>query len=69
MNTLTTIKALDNGGNTFWWTGRAGSEWVSADPAQAFKGLSLDGARAKATRFNANTSIHGLRFVAVVPSE
>ncbi len=66
---LTTIKALDPAGNTFWWTGRAGSEWVSADPAQAFKGLTLEGARAKAARFNLNTGVHGLRFVAVVPSE
>jgi hypothetical protein len=64
--TTTPIKALDANGAEFWWTGRAGNLWVSANAADAFRGLSLDGARRKAAQFNRMTEIHGLRFVAVV---
>lgn len=57
------IRAVDNNGKEFWYTGRAGSDWVSPNIADAFCAYSLDGARRKATQFNQNTALHGLRFV------
>jgi hypothetical protein len=59
------VRALDQNGNEFFATGRAGSAWVSADRAQAFTGFNLEGARRFAMRHNQNTALHGLRFVAV----
>jgi hypothetical protein len=59
------IKALDSNGNVFWWTGKAGQDWVSPSQADAFLGLNIEGARAKALQFNRRSDIHGLRFIAV----
>jgi hypothetical protein len=59
------IKALDSNGNVFWWTGKAGQAWVSPNQSDAFLGLNIEGARAKALQFNRMSEIHGLRFIAV----
>ncbi len=61
---LVRIKALTKDGGVLWHTGRAGSEWVSADEREAARLFSLEGARRFAARANLNEPLHGLRFVA-----
>ena len=60
------VRGLDQDGNEFFYTGRAGLGWVSTDLHEGFH-YTLDGARRKALQFNANTELHGLRFVASSP--
>jgi len=64
----TIIKAVDAQGNVFFCTGRAGAAWVSPKRSDAFL-WTVTGARAFATRHNANTSLHGLRLVVVVAED
>ena len=51
-------------GKTVWYTGKAGSEFVSSDPKAAFKGYSVDNARRRALQLNRMTPMHGIYFVA-----
>jgi hypothetical protein len=53
-------------GSTVWYTGRSGQAFVSENACDAFLGYSLEGARAKATRLNVMTPLHGIWFVACV---
>jgi hypothetical protein len=53
-------------GSTVWYTGKAGAEFISANPKDAFMGYSLDGARNCAMRLNRMTALHGVYFVACV---
>lgn len=53
-------------GDTVWYTGRAGSGFVSVNQADAFTYASVESARLRATNLNRGTAIHGIRFVAVV---
>jgi hypothetical protein len=59
------LRGLDSNGVETFYTGRAGSGWVSADQSEAFAYLSQEAARRKATLFNARMQMHGLRFIAV----
>lgn len=59
------VKAIDKDGRVFWWTGKAGEAFVSPNRADAFVGFNVEGARRVASRHNANTALHGLRFIAV----
>ncbi len=59
------LRALDDDGNQFFYTGRAGSAWVSPDSNDAFVYHSLHVARRKATLFNRLSEVHCLRFVAI----
>lgn len=59
------LRAVDANGNVAFWTGKAGSEWISADRSQAFCAYTLEGARRKALQFNRMESVHGWRFIAV----
>jgi hypothetical protein len=53
-------------GSTVWYTGKAGEQFISADPHEAFMGYSLDGARNRAKNLNRMTPMHGIYFVACV---
>jgi hypothetical protein len=53
-------------GSTVWYTGRAGSGFISGNPKDAFLGYSLEGARRCATNLNRMTPAHGVYFVACV---
>jgi len=55
-----------NDGSTVYYTGRAGSLFVSADPSQAFCYDGIEAARRRAANLNQMTPIHGIRFF--VPS-
>jgi len=57
------LRARDHNGGEFFYTGRAGADWVSADRAEAFGGMSLEGARNRAVRFNQHETLHGLWFI------
>lgn len=59
------LRAVDANGSVFYWTGRAGAAWVSADRAEAFSAYTMEGARRKALQFNRMMDLHGLRFMAV----
>jgi hypothetical protein len=61
------IRGLDRTGNEVFYTGRAGSAFVSTDKMEAFTGYSIEGARRKATQLNEATCLHGIRFVAISP--
>ena len=65
MQNLSILRGLDSNGREVFWTGRAGDLWVSEDRSEAFAGLSIEGGRRQATKFNAFTELHGLRFVAI----
>lgn len=60
------LRALDKDGNEFFYTGRAGEGWISANMGEAFP-YSLEGARNKAIRFNEAAALHGLWFIALDP--
>lgn len=53
-------------GSTVWYTGKAGSEFISTNPRDAFKGYGVEGARRCATNLNRMTAMHGVYFVACV---
>ena len=59
------LRALDSDGNESFYTGRTGDGWVSSRRDEAFVYQSPEGARRKATQFNAYTQLHGLRFIAL----
>jgi len=50
-------------GDTVFYTGRAGEGWVSANPAEAFMGFSLEGARKRAIYLNRGLQLHGIFFI------
>jgi hypothetical protein len=54
----------DSDGNTLYYTGRAGTGFVSSDLNEAFVYLTIVGARNRALVLNAGTPIHGIRFFA-----
>ncbi len=60
------IRGVRSDGSEVWFTGRAGQGFVSADRAEAFVALSLNGARAKAAKLNEMTALHGVRFMVPV---
>lgn len=51
-------------GETVWYTGRAGKEFVSHDPKDAFTYGAIEGARNRAKSLNVGAPIHGIWFVA-----
>lgn len=57
------LGTMENGTRVYY-TGRAGSGWVSVDQNEAFVYESIDAARRKAMIFNRMTLIHGIRFMA-----
>ena len=52
-------------GDRFWYTGKAGRDFVSDSPKDAFTGLSLEGARRKAATLNRMELMHGIHFMAI----
>ncbi len=60
------IVGRDANGNTVWYTGKAGSEFISTEPRHAFMGYSLEGARNRAKQLNRMCDVHGVWFVACV---
>jgi hypothetical protein len=59
------LRALDADGNEFFYTGHAGSGWVSPDRNEAFTAYGIEGARRLAARHNEYATIHGYWFLAV----
>lgn len=59
------IRGVTAEGAEVFWTGRAGAGFVSANRADAFDALNLQGARRTATRLNDATGLHGVRFIAM----
>lgn len=51
-------------GTTVWYTGRAGSFFVSSQRADAFLYQTVEGARNRAAMLNRGTALSGIRFVA-----
>lgn len=56
------IRALSPDGIEYWYTGKAGPEWLSLDRADAYVGYSLEGAQRRAQMFNRDSAVHGLQF-------
>ncbi len=63
------LRALNASGDEFFYTGRAGSGWVSPDRRDAFEFSTIEVARVKATRHNTFMGLHGLRFIAMAAKE
>lgn len=63
----TLVIGRTNEGNTVYYTGRAGSLFVSASLAEAFTYDSTEGARRRAANLNQMTPIHGIRFFSPSP--
>ncbi len=57
------VGGLDNSGNEFFYTGKAGEGWISVNSGDAFEFSTLEAARRKAKAFNLMTPVHCLRFV------
>lgn len=65
MNTLyIPITGVYADGSRVWYTGKAGSAFVSPNPKEAFLGYYLEGAQRCAARLNKMTALHGIRFIA-----
>lgn len=58
------VRGLNQDGEEFFYTGRAGKEFVSKVRSESFGYVSQTQARARATNLNRMTEIHGYRFVA-----
>jgi hypothetical protein len=59
------LRALDQNGEEFFYTGRAGERWVSKDRNAAFT-YSLEGsAQCKAMYLNEAIQLHGLQFIVI----
>ena len=54
-------------GQTVYYTGRAGSLFVSTLAAEAFQYSGLEAARRRAMNLNQMTDLHGIRFFAPSP--
>jgi hypothetical protein len=65
-NTHTPVVGRREDGSTVWYTGKAGQEFVSENPADAWTYPTVESARRRAFNLNHGTSIHGIRFVAAV---
>lgn len=65
MTTSFVLRGLDANGVEFFYTGKAGSAWVSTNVADAFRYELLEGARRQAVRFNERVSLTDLWFLAL----
>jgi hypothetical protein len=59
------LRGLNANGGEFFYTGKAGSGWVSKDKKEAFGYWTEQMARGKAMSFNQFCPLHGLWFVAM----
>jgi hypothetical protein len=59
------LRGLNADGDEFFYTGRAGSGWISKDRNEAFGYWTEQMARGKAMSFNQFCPLHGLWFVAM----
>ncbi len=59
------LRGLDADGNEMFYTGKAGTGWVSVNRNDAFTYHHQDVARDKAKLFNTRMPLHGLRFIAL----
>lgn len=59
------IRMVDNDGLEWFYTGRAGKNWLSRDKHDAHIYETIEAARSRATKFNAYTTIHGLHSIAI----
>lgn len=57
------VRMVSNEGQVFFYTGRAGSGWTSANIADACCYPTMDGARTRACHINANTALHGFHAI------
>jgi hypothetical protein len=57
------LRALDKYGAAFWYTGKAGPDWLSMYMDNAFAYTSREQARRRAMDFNKFESVHGYWFI------
>jgi hypothetical protein len=50
-------------GNTVYYTGKAGKDFISPQMCDAFEYSSIDRARHRASLLNQGTDLHGVRFI------
>lgn len=62
------LRASDRAGNIYFYTGKAGPEWVNNQVGNAFAYQTIEAARRKAMLFNRMEEIHHMRFIAI-PAE
>jgi len=68
MNENYIVRGVSELGREWFYTGKAGTHWVSEHRENAFT-YSMERARSKALMFNRTTELHGLRFIAVRQEE
>jgi hypothetical protein len=59
-----TLRARDREGNVMYYTGKAGMDWMTFDPKNAFCYPSKKLAQERAKRFNKMEPVHGYWFLA-----
>lgn len=57
------LRGLDQNGETFYYTGRAGEGWLTRDTREAFTYTSQAMARSRAQNFNRHEALHGMWFI------
>jgi hypothetical protein len=57
------LRALDKEGNRYFYTGKAGMDWLSFYPYEAFAYHTRQAAHLKAMRFNKMEQVHGYWFI------
>jgi hypothetical protein len=57
------LRALDNEGNRYFYTGTAGLNWLSFEPENAFEYQGWEAACNKAKTFNKMEPVHGYWFL------
>ena len=59
------VRGLDAEGAEFFYTGRAGSAWISRNRSEAFRYETAAAARKRALLHNTRMALHGFRFIAL----
>lgn len=65
--TANVVRMVSQDGQVFFYTGRAGSGWVSQNLSDAFTYQTIEGARNKACVINRMTPIHGFHAIGWEP--
>ncbi len=68
-STTYVLRGLNQSGQTFFYTGKAGDGWVASNKDASFGYVSQDVARSKATLFNSRVALTGIWFIAIPYAE
>jgi hypothetical protein len=63
------LRGLDREGNVYYYTGKAGMDWLSFERKNAFSYPTKEFAQERAKRFNKMEPVHGYWFVVQVLEE